>query len=67
MTDLPQELIDELPTDFMEPDWNEYERVHCWRNYVSDSFRAIWHLLTPRERAILSLMAYDRTDDERWD
>ncbi len=44
----------------------ENGRVCDWRNYIPDSVRFIWHMMTERERRIAMLTAHVATDQEDW-
>lgn len=42
------------PEDYIEPKWEEYEKVHGWRNYVSDRIKRLWPTFTLQQQAALA-------------
>lgn len=55
------------PNDAQEPHWEREDRVHNWRNHVSDEIEALWPTFTPEQRAALARQAQELADAERWD
>jgi hypothetical protein len=42
-------------------------RVHNWQNYVPQGIKEGWLFFTPKERAIVYLMAEYQAQAEEWD
>lgn len=61
------ETKDPPPYDYMAPMWEKYEKVHGWRNYVSDEVQAMWNTFTPEQRAALARQADDMAGMENWE
>jgi hypothetical protein len=53
--------------DPINPNWNERDDVHNWRNYISDRLRAIWHTFTDEQKVAIADNAYDIAASEEWD
>lgn len=58
---------DYTPSDYLAPQWDKYERVHNWRNYVSDEVKEAWDSFTDQQKAMLARMCYVRASMEDWD
>ena len=51
----------------LNPKFEDAERVHDWRNYVSENLRAIWGTFTDDQKYIIA-ESFDRiADREEWD
>jgi len=57
----------DTPDDYLNPDWERRQRVHNWRNYISEEVRAKWQTFTPEQRAALARQAEETSDHEEWD
>jgi hypothetical protein len=55
------------PTDWDSPEWNVADRIHNWRNYISEEIRAMWPTLNDRLRRALARQAQVQADKEEWD
>ena len=55
------------PSDYLDPVWDEFDRVHNWRNYASDELKAIWLGLLPDVRRIVAECLQTVADNEEWD
>lgn len=55
------------PDDWKEPDWDKRERVHCWRNYISEPVRLIWWTFTKEQKQALAEMLQEVADAEHWE
>lgn len=55
------------PADFINPNWKNKNRVHEWKNYVSEEVQDIWHSFSLEQKATLALQAYDQASNEDWD
>lgn len=49
------------------PDWQNTNRVHDWKNYISEEVAAMWDTFTPEQREALARMADGFADCENWD
>ncbi len=59
--------IDSAPDDWDHPRWSEYDRVHGWRNYISDEIEAMWDTFTPIQKRALARQASENASSEHWD
>ncbi len=55
------------PKDYMNPDWNEEDRVHNWRNYISVHMQNVWHGFSDYQKAVISENAKEQASSEEWD
>ena len=55
------------PDDYKDPRWDEYDKVHCWRNYVSEDLIAIWDEFTDDQKSIIATDFQAIADNEDWD
>jgi hypothetical protein len=56
-----------LPEDYAEPNWDEEERVHNWRNHVSEEVMVLWPTFTDEQKQALAKQAQFCADQEEWD
>ena len=56
-----------IPHDYKDPRWDVCERVHCWRNYISNNLREIWDTFTDEQKAAIAESADDAASMEEWD
>ncbi len=47
-----------LPSDWAWPKWNEEDRVHNWRNYVTDDLKEIWETFGENLQKMLAILKY---------
>lgn len=57
----------EIPKDYSNPDWEEYDLVHNWRNHIPEEVKDIWHTFTNHQKQILAMCAAQSADNEDWD
>ena len=57
----------EIPKDWQNPKWTEYDKVHNWRNYASDELKNIWHTFTDEQKQVIAKALDDMADREEWD
>lgn len=56
-----------LPADWMEPEWDKWEKIHCWRNHVGTHTRNIYSSLSLIQKKAICLDAKTKADEEEWD
>lgn len=67
------EWLDELeqrlhpPVDWENPNWDVGEKVHNWRNYVSNDAKQIWPDMRVRLRIVLAANFDYIAGQEEWD
>ena len=63
------ELCERLnpPMDWSSPDWEVKDKVHNWRNYVSEDVKINWPDLSGRIRLILAANFDEIASREEWD
>jgi len=59
--------MNETPSDYLTPNWDEYRKIHGWRNYISDEIRLAWDTFTPEQKAMLARQAESLASNEEWD
>lgn len=52
---------------WLEPCWTDAGRVQDWRNYVSQTVRAMWDSFTKEQQEALYCQADDQASAEMWD
>ncbi|MBC8737003.1 recombinase RecA [Paraburkholderia sp. UCT31] len=57
----------EVPDDYAAPDWANRQRVHDWKNYISEHLQAMWHTFTPDQKAAIAANAHLQAGLENWD
>jgi hypothetical protein len=55
------------PRDYREPEWTRTDRVHNWRNYISEEVQVAWPTFTPEQQAMLARQAEEQASREEWD
>jgi hypothetical protein len=55
------------PSDYAAPKWDEDDRVHNWRNYISERLREMWESFTDGQKAAIAESAQEAADREEWD
>jgi len=55
------------PKDWENPKWEDAERVHEWKNYVSAEVRGMWDTFTPEQKQALARSAEECASREEWD
>jgi hypothetical protein len=62
-------LMDEFnpPVDWESPKWEVYDKVHGWRNYVSEGLKAEWSNFSGRQRIMLASCFDEAAGKEHWD
>lgn len=63
------QLMDEFnpPSDWYNPEWEKYGRVHNWRNYANEGLKREWDNFTGRQKIIISSALEDIANNEEWD
>ena len=56
-----------LKKQALNPQWSKADRVHDWRNYISDHVRAMWDTFTDEQKFALVEMANERAGWEIWE
>ena len=65
--DRHRKLGENLPEDWESPKWNEYDKVHDWRNYPSNDRQNEWSSFTDCQKKILAINFQCVADREHWD
>lgn len=59
--------IDCMGLDWKEPDWDEDNRVHNWKNYATAELIEIWNSLHDYQKKVIAV-ALDRVaSNEHWE
>lgn len=56
-----------LPADWQQPNWREENKVHNWRNHVSDEVRELWPTFSDLQKKALARQAEVHAMAEHWD
>ena len=60
-------LDDDLPRDWLSPNWSDAVRVHDWRNYIPEPIQKRWQNLAVETRIVAACMAEMQAKNEHWD
>lgn len=55
------------PKDWEEPTWHFYEKVHGWRNYVSEEIQDNWDTFSNEQKQMLARYFDEIASREEWD
>ena len=53
--------------DYENPQWEKAEKIHDWRNYISEDMQIIWDTFTPLQQRLIADNAQETADAEDWD
>lgn len=56
----------DTPKDYLDPDFSVVEKVHGWRNYISEDLALMWHSFTSEQKAAIAINAQEIADREEW-
>ena len=56
-----------LPTNWENPDWETSNKVHDWRNHVSDGIIKIWDTFSQEQKMAIAISANDEASNEEWE
>jgi len=59
--------MDLRPEPWRDPQWDEDDLVHNWRNYILEGLRAIWDTFTDEQKRALYENANTIAGEEDWD
>ncbi len=59
--------MNNVPEDWNNPDFENTEKVHDWKNYASDRLKAYWDVFTPAQKMMISECLQEIADSEHWD
>lgn len=57
----------DTPRFYLSPDWEEDDRVHNWKNYISEEVKAMWDTFTGPQKRALARQAEEEALREEWD
>lgn len=57
----------EAPRDYENPEWDVKEKIHNWRNYISEDLQKIWFSFTSEQKVKIAANADIMADREDWD
>lgn len=60
-------LPDHLQHQALDPQWNQAQQVHDWRNYISQRVQDLWHTFTDEQKFALCQQAREDALAEVWD
>jgi hypothetical protein len=52
--------------DYINPDWSDKNRVHNWKNYISDEMKAMWNSFTDAQKIAIGKNAEGTAGEENW-
>lgn len=67
MTGLYDKQDPDLPLDWEYPDWDVYDRVHGWRNYISLGVSELWNSFNEEQKKALARQASVEALSEDWE
>lgn len=53
--------------EFDNPNWNKYNKIHNWKNYIPYELQQAWGSLSDETKACLKFVAQQQADNEEWD
>jgi len=56
----------EAPKDYLLPNWQQCQRVHDWKNHVTEEIIGIWETFNEAQKAAIARMADQLANDEDW-
>lgn len=56
-----------LPPDWRNPEWHIKDKVHNWRNYVSEEIENMWQTFSDEQKKALAECFDSAADREEWD
>jgi len=57
----------DVPSDYKNPDWKYYDKVHGWRNYIGEETKKIWSTFTDKQKAAMAAGADEIAGRENWE
>jgi hypothetical protein len=62
------DIVDlDAPTDFLSPNWENMNRVHEWKKYISEDMQTMWHTFNTEQKVAIAKNAQDQANLEEWD
>jgi hypothetical protein len=52
---------------YLEPDWTDFDKVHNWKNYISEELVDMWDSFTDNQKIAIGENAQGLADNEEWD
>jgi hypothetical protein len=59
-------LSKDTPRDYASPDWLAAQRVHDWRNYISERLQKSWHTFNDQQKQAIAESAEAAAAREEW-
>lgn len=66
-TCLKDMLNPEKEPAYISPDWEDIDKVHDWRNYISEDLQNIWDEIEPKIKKFVYKQAENQASNEEWD
>jgi hypothetical protein len=60
-------LVERVKEQALNPEWHKADRVHDWRNHVSENVKALWPTFTNEQKFALVEQAEECAGNEHWD
>lgn len=57
----------QYPREWENPNWDEKNRIHNWKNYISDDLRQYWQNFSDKEKKMIAANAEGIASNEEWD
>ena len=55
------------PLDWHDPDWENAQKVHEWKNYIFPPLQRVWGEFTMSQQQLIAANAEYQADQENWD
>ena len=52
------------PSDYQNPDWNKYDKVHNWRNHIDEPIQEYWQSFSDDQKFLLAMAASSDASNE---
>lgn len=64
---IPVNIDNSVPNDFISPNWKAMNRVHEWKNYISEEIQALWDSFSLVQKLEIAKEAQHRASQEDWE
>jgi hypothetical protein len=51
----------------LTPNWKNKQKVHDWRNYISQELQEMWDTFTYKQKEAIARNADEQASNEHWD
>ena len=55
------------PYNYKNPEWDKAQKVHDWRNYISEKLCEMWDTFTDEQKLAIAENAEEQANSEEWE